>query len=111
MAYANNFLGTPYVWGANGPTSFDCSGFVKYVYSNFGVDLERGTYDQVNQGVSVAREDLQPGDLVFFGSSSDPHHVGIYVGDNSYIHAPRTGDVVKISPLTRSDYLTARRVR
>ena len=110
VAYASNFLGTPYVWGANGPNSFDCSGFVKYVYSHFGVSMSRTTYTQINEGSYVSRDDLAPGDLVFFGSGSDPHHVGMYVGNNSYIHAPRTGDVVKVSPLTRSDYLTARRV-
>ena len=111
VAYASNFLGTPYVWGANGPENFDCSGFVRYVYSHFGVSLSRTTYTQIEEGSYVSRDDLQPGDLVFFGSGSNPHHVGMYVGNNSYIHAPRTGDVVKVSPLTRSDYLTARRVK
>ena len=111
VAYASNFLGTPYAWGANGPSNFDCSGFVKYVYAHFGVSLGRSTTSQVNDGSYVSRENLQPGDLIFFGSSSDPHHVGMYVGNNSYIHSPNTGDVVKISALTRSDYLTARRVK
>ncbi|MGH4117786.1 NlpC/P60 family protein [Clostridium sp.] len=110
VAYASNFLGTPYVWAANGPSSFDCSGFTVYVFRHFGVSLTRTTYTQINQGSYVSRGDLQPGDLVFFGSGT-PHHVGIYVGNNSYIHAPQTGDVVKISALTRSDYLSARRVR
>ena len=104
------FLGTPYEWGAEGPNTFDCSGFVQYVYAHFGVSTGRTTYDQIERGEYVSRENLQPGDLVFFGSGS-PHHVGIYVGNDSYIHAPHTGDVVKISPLTRSDYLSARRVR
>lgn len=111
VAYASNFLGTPYAWGANGPSNFDCSGFVKYVYAHFGVSLGRSTTSQVNDGSYVARENLQPGDLIFFGAASDPHHVGMYVGNNSYIHSPNTGDVVKISALTRSDYLTARRVK
>lgn len=111
VAYASNFLGTPYAWGANGPNSFDCSGFVKYVYAHFGVSLGRTTTTQVNEGSYVARENLQAGDLIFFGASSNPHHVGMYVGNNSYIHSPNTGDVVKISALTRSDYLTARRVK
>lgn len=110
VAYASNFLGTPYVWGANGPNSFDCSGFTKYVFAHFGVSLTRTTYTQINEGSYVSRDNLEPGDLVFFGSGS-PHHVGIYVGNNSYIHAPRTGDVVKVSPLTRSDYLSARRIK
>ena len=110
VAYATNFIGRPYQWGATGPDTFDCSGFVQYVYSHFGVGLSRTTYTQINEGTYVSRSDLQPGDLVFFGSSGNPHHVGMYVGDNCYIHAPRTGDYIKISPLTRSDYLTARRV-
>ena len=109
VAYAETFLGTPYEWGAVGVDTFDCSGFVKYVYAHFGVRLGRTTYDQIGNGEYVSRDNLQPGDLVFFGTGS-PHHVGIYVGDNIYIHAPRTGDVIKKSPLTRSDYLSARRI-
>ena len=108
--YAEGFLGTPYEWAATGPNTFDCSGFVQYVYAHFGVSTGRSTYDQITHGAYVSRGDLQAGDLVFFGSGS-PHHVGIYVGNNSYIHAPSTGDVVKISKLTRSDYMSARRVR
>ena len=111
VAYASNFLGTPYAWGGNGPSTFDCSGFVKYVYAHFGVSLSRTTTTQINEGSYVPRSNLQAGDLIFFGEPSNPHHVGIYVGNNSYIHAPNTGDVVKISALTRSDYLTARRVK
>ncbi|MCJ7691706.1 MAG: NlpC/P60 family protein [Clostridiaceae bacterium] len=110
VAYASNFLGTHYVWGANGPSSFDCSGFTVYVFRHFGVSLTRTTYTQIKQGSYVSRGDLEPGDLIFFGTGT-PHHVGIYVGNNSYIHAPHTGDVVKISALTRRDYLSARRVR
>ena len=109
VAYAETFMGTPDEWGAVGPDTFDCSGFVKYVYAHFGIRLGRTTYDQIGNGVYVSRENLKPGDLVFFGTES-PHHVGIYVGDNIYIHAPRTGDVIKKSPLTRSDYLSARRI-
>ncbi|MGH4125945.1 MAG: NlpC/P60 family protein [Clostridium sp.] len=111
VAYASNFLGVAYVWGAAGPTNFDCSGFMQYVYNHFGVSLSRTTFTQINEGSYVARENLQAGDLIFFGSDSNPHHVGMYVGNNSYIHAPRTGDVIKISALTRGDYLTARRVK
>jgi cell wall-associated NlpC family hydrolase len=110
IAYAQKFLGTPYEWAATGPNTFDCSGFTQYVYAHFGVRTGRSTYNQITAGEYVSRENLQPGDLVFFGSGT-PHHVGIYVGNNSYIHAPSTGDVVKISALTRSDYLSARRVR
>lgn len=109
VAYASNFLGTPYEWGGNGPSTFDCSGYVKYVYEHFGISLPRVAEDQQNVGTAVSRDELQPGDLVFFGSPA--HHVGIYVGDNCYMHAPRTGDVIKISPLNRSDFSGGRRVR
>ncbi|MBU3113960.1 C40 family peptidase [Clostridium lacusfryxellense] len=110
IAYAKTFLGTPYQWAANGPNTFDCSGFTKYVFAHFGVSMGRTTYVQITQGQYVSRQNLQPGDLVFFGTGT-PHHVGIYVGNNAYIHAPKTGDVVKISQLTRSDYMSARRFR
>ncbi|WP_125154562.1 NlpC/P60 family protein [Clostridium rectalis] len=109
VAYASNFLGTPYEWGGNGPGTFDCSGFTKYVYAHFGISLPRVASDQQNAGSPVSRDQLQPGDLVFFGSPA--HHVGIYVGDGCYIHAPRTGDVVKVSPLNRSDFSGGTRVR
>lgn len=109
VAYASNFIGTPYAWGGNGPSTFDCSGFTSYVFRHFGVSLPRTAAGQQGTGASVAKADLQPGDLVFFGSPA--HHVGIYVGNGCYIHAPRTGDVVKISSLgSRSDYSGARRV-
>lgn len=111
VAYASKFRGRPYVWGANGPNSFDCSGFTKYVYAHFGVGLPRVSRDQATAGQYVSRSNLQAGDLVFFGRGTI-HHVGIYVGNNSYIHAPRTGDVVKISSLSgRSDFAAARRVK
>jgi peptidoglycan hydrolase CwlO-like protein len=109
VAYASNFIGTPYAWGGNGPRTFACSGFTSYVFRHFGVSLPRTASGQQGTGASVAKADLQPGDLVFFGSPA--HHVGIYVGNGCYIHSPRTGDVVKISSLSsRSDYSGARRV-
>jgi peptidoglycan DL-endopeptidase CwlO len=109
VAYASNFLGTPYAWGGNGPSTFDCSGFTCYVYAHFGVQLPRIAADQQTVGTEVSRDHLRPGDLVFFGSPA--RHVGIYVGNECYIHAPRTGDVVKISSLAdRYDYSGARRV-
>lgn len=112
VSYASKFLGTPYVWGGTTPDpGFDCSGFVQYVYAHFGISIDRTTYEQINDGVEVSRDNLQSGDLVFFGTRDNPHHVGMYIGNNCYIHAPRTGDVIKIAPLNRSDYLTARRVR
>ncbi|AIY85151.1 NlpC/P60 family protein [Clostridium baratii] len=102
---AYNHLGKPYVWGATGPNSFDCSGFTSYVYSKVtGRYIGRTTYDQIGAGRAVSRSELQPGDLVF------PHagHVGIYVGNGQIIHAPRTGDVVKVSPIW--SFYAARRI-
>lgn len=110
IAYASNFLGTPYKWGGTTPAGFDCSGFTQYVFRHFGVTLGRTTYNQINNGYAVSRDELKPGDLVFYGKGGSPTHMGIYVGNGMYIHAPRTGDVVKISSYDRSDYITARRV-
>ena len=95
------------MYGGNGPSSFDCAGFTCYVFAHFGISLPRVASDQQNVGTYVSTDQLQPGDLVFFGSPA--HHVGIYVGDGCMIHAPHTGDVVKISPL-HSDFSGGRRV-
>ncbi len=111
VQYALTFIGIPYEWGGNGPKTFDCSGFVKYVYAHFGINIPRTTYTQINYGTAVSRDNIQPGDLILFGTPGDPHHVGMYVGNNSYIHAPQTGDFVKVSVLTRTDILSIRRVR
>ena len=111
IAYASNFLGTPYLWGGTTPSGFDCSGFTQYVYAHFGISVGRTTFDQINDGVQVSKDNLQAGDLVFFGTFGNPHHMGIYVGDNNYIHAPHTGDVIKVSAMGRKDYVTARRVK
>jgi cell wall-associated NlpC family hydrolase len=105
VSVAMRYLGAPYSWGASGPNSFDCSGFTMFVYAQVGVSLPHNSGAQFGSGERVPRGALQPGDLVFFGSPI--HHVGIYVGGGSYIHAPHTGDVVSISPLDRSDYAGA----
>ncbi len=111
VQYSLTFRGIKYKWGGNTPQEgFDCSGYVRYVFAHFGVYLPRTTYTQINVGTPISRDNLQPGDLVFFGYGT-PHHVGIYIGDDCYIHAPQTGDVVKISPLNRKDYMGARRVK
>lgn len=102
VSIAKQYLGAPYRWGAAGPNAFDCSGFTMFVYRQVGVSLPHSSRAQINAGERVSKSDLQPGDLVFFGSPI--HHVGIYVGGGMYIHAPRTGDVVKISSLSRGDF-------
>jgi cell wall-associated NlpC family hydrolase len=99
-------LGAPYRWGADGPDAFDCSGFTMWVYAQVGVSLPHSSRAQYSCGERVSRANLRPGDLVFFGRSRI-HHVGIYVGGNRYIHAPHTGDVVRISSLNRADYVGA----
>ena len=101
VGIALRYLGTPYVWGGSSPGGFDCSGFVAYVYSQVGVSLPHYTGAQWNVGVAVSRSDLQPGDLVFFDGLG---HVGIYIGGGQFVHAPHTGDVVKISSLGEAWY-------
>lgn len=111
LSIAYSLQGKPYVYGATGPNTFDCSGFTQYVYGRIGVGLSRTTFTQVNEGTSIPISQAQAGDLVFFGSASSPHHVGIYVGNGQYIHAPQTGDVVKVSSLSsRSDLAAVRRI-
>ena len=111
---AMKYLGVPYVWGGTTPSGFDCSGLVQYVCHSLGVEVSRVTYTQIKDGVEVPRSELSPGDLVFFANNGDVHHVGIYIGNNEFIHAPHTGDVVKISsldePYYAGEYCGARRV-
>ena len=107
VAYAKNFIGVPYVWGGSTPSGFDCSGFVQYVYRHFGVSLPRTTYSQVAMGRSVSRSELVPGDLVFFRSAG---HVGIYVGNETYIHAPQTGRTISIDSMASRSLYAARRI-
>jgi len=91
-------LGAPYRWAASGPNAFDCSGFTMWCYAQVGVSLPHSSRAQISCGQRVSRANLQPGDLVFFGATRI-HHVGIYVGGGNYIHAPNTGDVVRIQSL------------
>lgn len=96
-------LGKPYVWGNEGPNSFDCSGLVQYIYKNaLGKDLPRVSYDQSKVGQAVSREDLQVGDLVFFDTMNKGRvsHVGIYIGNNEFIHAANSKKGVIKSTLT-----------
>jgi cell wall-associated NlpC family hydrolase len=105
IAFARKQLDKPYVWGATGPDSYDCSGLTQAAYKAAGIDLPRTTYDQVDVGTRVSEDDLQPGDLIFF--YSDVSHVGLYIGDGEMIHAPHTGTVVKIAPITEMPFYGA----
>jgi cell wall-associated NlpC family hydrolase len=111
VAYAMSQLNTPYVWGGAAPGGFDCSGLVMWAYAQVGVSLPHSSYAQYGYGVPVSRDQLAPGDLVFFDGLG---HVGIYIGGGQFVHAPHTGDVVKISSLSEdwysANYVGARRI-
>ena len=110
-----SFIGYSYVWGGASPkTGFDCSGLMYYVLTQYGYSMNRVADDQMNQGTAVSRDNLQIGDLVFFGSGSYANHVGMYIGNNNFVHAssPTTG--VRINSLDetyyRTRYIGARRI-
>lgn len=103
---AKQYLGTPYVWGGSSPNGFDCSGFVQYVARQCGFKIGRTVSQQWPYGTEVSKDNLQPGDIVFFAGTytSGLSHVGIYVGDGKFIHSPSSGDVVKITSMETSYY-------
>jgi cell wall-associated NlpC family hydrolase len=101
VGLAMDELGKPYSWGAAGPNAFDCSGLTRYVYGRVGISLPHSSRAQYGSGRHVSRDELQPGDLVFFSRGGTISHVGIYIGGGNFVHAPRTGDVVKISSLSK----------
>ncbi len=101
-------VGDPYVWGATGPNSFDCSGLTQYAYKAAGIYLTHYTGAQWQSGRAVSRSDARPGDLVFF--YSDVHHVGLYLGDGLMVHAPRTGKPVQVSNIDYQPVAGFRRV-
>jgi peptidoglycan DL-endopeptidase CwlO len=101
VSIALQYLGVPYVWAGASPSGFDCSGFTMYVYAQVGISLPHNAAMQYGLGSPVSRDRLAPGDLVFFNGLS---HVGLYIGGGRFVHAPHTGDVVKISSLSESWY-------
>ena len=105
VAFAEQFLGTPYVWAGSSPSGFDCSGFVSYVFKNFGYTVNRTAASMYTNGVAVDKSELQIGDAVFFASSSESiGHVGIYIGDGEFIHSSSGCGYVTISGLDEDYY-------
>ncbi|MEV0986815.1 NlpC/P60 family protein [Streptomyces sp. NPDC049949] len=107
VAFAYGAIGKPYVWGATGPGSFDCSGLTQAAWRSAGVSLPRTTYTQINAGQRVSRDQLAPGDLVFFYSGVT--HVGLYIGNGQMIHAPRPGSTVRVAPIDSMPWAGASR--
>jgi len=105
VQYAESRIGCPYQWAASGPSSFDCSGLMMWCYGRIGISLPHSSAEQIHSGQRVSRKDLEPGDLVFFGSPI--HHVGMYVGGGEMIEAPYTGASVRRASMDRSDYAGA----
>ncbi|MGW1930764.1 C40 family peptidase, partial [Streptomyces sp. NPDC001919] len=108
VSFARAQLGKPYVWGATGPSGYDCSGLTQAAWRAAGVTLPRTTYTQINAGRRVSRSQLAPGDLVFFYSGIS--HVGLYIGGGQMIHAPRPGAPVRIAPIDEMPFAGATRV-
>lgn len=104
---ASTRVGSPYVWGATGPSSFDCSGLTSWAYKEAGISIPRTSQAQIAGGTKVAKADLQPGDIVaFYGGAS---HVGIYAGNGQVVHAPYSGTTVSYAPLDSMPFYGATR--
>ncbi len=104
---ANTRVGSPYVWGATGPNSFDCSGLTSWAYNEAGISIPRTSQAQIGGGTQVAKGDLQPGDVVAFYSGAS--HVGIYAGNGQVVHAPSSGTTVSYAPLDSMPFYGATR--
>ncbi|MDD6643981.1 MAG: SH3 domain-containing C40 family peptidase, partial [Firmicutes bacterium] len=102
--YAQQFVGYPYVYGGSSPSGFDCSGFMQYVFSQFGYSINRTATAQLANGYSVAYEDLRPGDIIYFGYGSTASHVGMYIGNGQFVHAENSSTGVVITDLSVSWY-------
>ncbi|MFU7515601.1 NlpC/P60 family protein [Clostridium sp. HCS.1] len=108
VAYASQFQGVPYVWGGTSPSGFDCSGLVQYCYGQFGYYIPRVSQDQQNFGTDVSLSELRTGDLVFWGRPAT--HVAFYIDGGYILHAPNTGDVVRIQPINLNSITSAKRI-
>ena len=112
--FAAKYLGTPYVYGGASPSGFDCSGFVQYVYKNFGYSLNRTAEGQNSNGIWIARTNIKPGDIVLFNTYGGISHAGIYVGNDTFIHAVKPGTPVQYDSMSSSyyssRYVSARRI-
>ncbi|MEU6866131.1 NlpC/P60 family protein [Streptomyces sp. NPDC046876] len=107
VAFAYGAIGKPYVWGATGPNAFDCSGLTQAAWRSAGISLPRTTYTQINAGQRVSRDQLAPGDLVFFYSGVT--HVGLYIGNGQMVHAPHPGSTVRVAPIDSMPWAGAAR--
>jgi cell wall-associated NlpC family hydrolase len=100
LEVAAKYTGTPYVFGGENPNGFDCSGYVRFVFAQFGIDLPHSVIGQARVGMKIKPEDAQPGDIVVL---NDLSHDGIYAGNGNFYHAPRPGDTVKLAPIFTSN--------
>lgn len=107
MDLATRMIGSPYRWGGATPEGFDCSGLVYYAFGEAGIKVPRTSQEQYQAARPVPVSSVRPGDLVFFGQGGRISHVGIYIGDQRFIHSPEAGQSVKISALSEA-YFNAR---
>ncbi|MBE6062148.1 MAG: glycoside hydrolase [Clostridium butyricum] len=109
ITQAQKYLGIPYLWGGTTPAGFDCSGYMQYIFASYGINIPRLSQEQQSYSQPISIAQIKPGDLVF-NQKSNATHVGMYIGNDMYIHAPHTGDVIKISQLSTSNMKYAGRV-
>lgn len=103
-AYAQTFVGYPYVYGGKDPSGFDCSGFMQYLYAHFGYRISRTATTQLGDGYRVPLDEIQPGDIIYFGYGSTVTHVGMYIGNDRFVHAENPSTGVVVTPLSTSTY-------